>query len=200
MLDDGLSTASTPYRVAIVTLDAHAAGPAARAEARLAEVAPGLRLSVHAAAEWAEDPEALEAAKAAIAGADIVIANMLFLDEHIRAIRPALEARRERCDAMVCCIAASEIVSLTKLGRLDMSAPATGVTKLLKRLRGGRRGSGSGSGSGSGTAPSAASGQKQMRMLRRLPRILRFIPGAAQDLRAFFLTMQYWLGGSDDNV
>jgi magnesium chelatase subunit H len=25
-------------------------------------------------------------------------------------------------------------------------------------------------------------------------------PGKAQDLRAWFLTMQYWLGGSDDNV
>ena len=39
-----------------------------------------------------------------------------------------------------------------------------------------------------------------MTMLRRLPRILRFLPGKAQDLRAWFLTMQYWLGGSDDNV
>jgi magnesium chelatase subunit H len=37
-------------------------------------------------------------------------------------------------------------------------------------------------------------------MLRRLPKILRFIPGAAQDLRAYFLTLQYWLAGSDDNV
>jgi magnesium chelatase subunit H len=36
--------------------------------------------------------------------------------------------------------------------------------------------------------------------LRRLPKILKFIPGKAQDLRAWFLTMQYWLGGSDDNV
>jgi magnesium chelatase subunit H len=39
-----------------------------------------------------------------------------------------------------------------------------------------------------------------MKMLRRLPKILRFMPGKAQDLRAYFLTMQYWLGGSDDNV
>ncbi len=37
-------------------------------------------------------------------------------------------------------------------------------------------------------------------MLRRLPRILKFIPGKAQDLRAYFLCMQYWLAGSDDNV
>jgi magnesium chelatase subunit H len=37
-------------------------------------------------------------------------------------------------------------------------------------------------------------------MLRRLPRILRFIPGKAQDLRAWFMVMQYWLGSSDDNI
>ena len=34
-----------------------------------------------------------------------------------------------------------------------------------------------------------------MRMLRRLPKILRFIPGTAQDVRAYFLTLQYWLAG-----
>ena len=39
-----------------------------------------------------------------------------------------------------------------------------------------------------------------MKMLRRLPKILRFIPGTAQDVRAYFLTLQYWLAGSSDNV
>ncbi|MEM1048309.1 MAG: magnesium chelatase subunit H [Pseudomonadota bacterium] len=176
-----------PYRVAIVTLDAHAAGPAARAEARLTASLPGLELSVHAAAEWGENPAALDTARAAIAKADIVVANMLFLEEHIRAVLPDLQARRETCDAMVGCIAAPEIVTLTSLGGLDMSKPASGALALLKRLRGSKK-------------PSGASGEKQMRLLRRLPRILRFIPGKAQDLRAYFLTMQYWLGGSTDNI
>ena len=39
-----------------------------------------------------------------------------------------------------------------------------------------------------------------MKMLRRLPRLLRFMPGTAQDVRAYFLTLQYWLAGSDDNI
>ncbi|MBE7212753.1 MAG: cobaltochelatase subunit CobN, partial [Gluconacetobacter diazotrophicus] len=42
--------------------------------------------------------------------------------------------------------------------------------------------------------------EKQMRMLRRLPKLLRFIPGAAQDARAYFLSMQYWLAGSEENI
>jgi magnesium chelatase subunit H len=62
------------------------------------------------------------------------------------------------------------------------------VAAFLKKLRGDRR------------KPSPASGEKQMALLRRLPKILRFIPGKAQDLRAWFLSMQYWLGGSDDNI
>jgi len=185
--ETGHIAAERPYRVAIVTLDAHAAGPVARAEARLAATIPALRISVHAAAEWAENAAALEAARAAIAEADIIFVNLLFLEEHVRAILPDLAARRDGCDAIVGCIAAREIVSLTRIGGLDMSRPASGAMALMKRLRGSRK-------------PSGNSGEKQMRMLRRLPRILRFIPGKAQDLRAYFLCMQYWLGGSDDNV
>ena len=69
-----------------------------------------------------------------------------------------------------------------------MSGPASGPLALLKRLRGDR-------GKGSST-----SGEQQMRMLRRIPKILRFIPGPAQDVRAYFLTMQYLFAGSEDNM
>ena len=171
------------YRVVIVTMDSHTAGPAARVQERLAQDFPGLTVSVHAAAEWAENPETLLATRAAVAAGDLIIANMLFLDEHVRAILPDLQARRDGCDAMVGCMAVGEVVALTRLGGLDMAKPATGAMALLKRLRGSR-------------TPAAASGKSQMAMLRRLPRILRFVPGKAQDMRAWFLTMQYWLGGS----
>jgi magnesium chelatase subunit H len=60
---------------------------------------------------------------------------------------------------------------------------------LLKRLRGSSKKPGE-----------QSSGAKQMAMLKRLPKILRFIPGTAQDVRAYFLTLQYWLSGSDENV
>ncbi|MEM0948306.1 MAG: magnesium chelatase subunit H [Pseudomonadota bacterium] len=176
-----------PYRVVIVTLDAHAAGPAARVSERLASVFPGLSVSVHAAAEWAENPAALDLARDAVARADIVVANLLFIEEHIRAILPDLESRRDDCDAMIGVIADPAVVKLTRMGDLDLARPASGISALLKKLRGSAK-------------PSATSGEKQMRLLRRLPKILRYIPGKAQDLRAWFLTMQYWLGGSDDNV
>jgi magnesium chelatase subunit H len=174
-------------RVVIVTMDSHLTGAAMAARAELRRELPGLDLAVHAADEWGADPAALSACIADIGYADIVIATMLFLDDHIRAVLPALEARRDACDAMLCMMSAGEVMRLTRLGRFSMNGEARGPLALLKRLRGKSTGNGS-------------SGQGQIAMLRRLPQILRFIPGTAQDVRAYFLALQYWLGGSQENI
>ncbi|MCM2562058.1 magnesium chelatase subunit H [Lutimaribacter sp. EGI FJ00015] len=187
MRGDDVTAGIRPYNIVIITLDAHAAGPVARAGVNLVQDFPGLSVSVHAAAEWAETPDALAETKARIAEADMIVANLLFLEEHIRPIIDDLHAVRDRLDGMIGVIADAEIIKLTKLGRLDMSQPASGMMKLMKKLRGGSK-------------PNSDSGEKRMKQLRRLPRILRMIPGKAQDLRSWFLVMQYWLGGSDDNI
>ncbi|MCY4305355.1 MAG: magnesium chelatase subunit H [Aestuariivita sp.] len=188
MRDDGTINGQLPhYRVTIITLDSHVAGPARRAMDKLELDYPGLSVTIHAAAEWSENPATFEVAKKAVEQGDIIIANLLFLEEHVAPILPVFKARRDACDAMVGIIADSSIVKLTKMGGLDMMAPSSGLTKLMKKLRG-------------STKPSSNSAEKKMALLRRLPRILRLIPGKAQDLRAWFLTMQYWLAGSDDNV
>lgn len=178
---------AAPIRVVVVTMDSHLTGAAMGARAALRRELPGLELAVHAADEWGADPAALAACIADIGRADIVIATMLFLDDHIRAVLPALAARRDACDAMLCMMSAGEVMRLTRIGRFTMSGEARGPLALLKRLRGKSAGSGS-------------SGQGQMKMLRRLPQMLRFIPGTAQDVRAYFLALQYWLGGSQENI
>ncbi len=188
MRDDAAINGRLPgYRFVILTLDSHAAGPANRAIETLSQDYPGLHLSVHAAAEWGENPDAFEAAREAVQTGDIIVSNLLFLEEHVARILPHLEARRDACDAMIGVIADASIVKLTKMGGLDMMSPQSGAMKLMKRLRGTSK-------------PSSSDGQKKMAMLRRLPKILKFIPGKSQDLRTWFVTMQYWLGGSDDNV
>ncbi|MGR3514596.1 MAG: magnesium chelatase subunit H [Paracoccaceae bacterium] len=183
----GITGRAPGYRVVILTLDSHTAGPVLRAKDRLQRDFPGLTVTVHAAAEWGECPDKLEEAHESILSADIVVTGLLFLEEHIRPILPSLMARRDRCDAMVGIISDAAIVQTTKMGALDMAAPTSGTMGFLKRLRGSSK-------------PSTESGAKKMRLLRRLPKILRFIPGKAQDLRAWFLTMQYWLASSDENV
>ena len=180
------AAAPVPIRVVVVTLDHHLGTMASRAAARLRRDYPGLVFALHAAARWEDDPAALERAKADVLAADVVIAAMLFMDDHIRAILPALQARREACDAMVCVMSGAEVTRLTRIGRLSMDKPASGPLAMLKRLR--------------GRGGAASAGAEQMKMLRRLPKILRFIPGAAQDLRVYFLTLQYWLAGSEENV
>lgn len=175
--------------VVIITMDRHIAGAVERARAQLEPEIPGLELRLHAASEWAESPKALERCRTDIARGHIVLANMLFIEDQVRAVLPALQARREECDAMVGFIAAGEVIKLTRLGGFSMDGEAKGPLALLKRLRGSKKSSGG-----------AQAGEKQMAMLRRLPKILRFIPGTAQDVRAYFLTLQYWLAGSDDNI
>ena len=182
-------THATPLRLVIVSMDTHLASATARARTVLAREMPGLTLSLHAASEFAGHAEALARCKADIAAADIVVAGMLFLEDHFLPILDDLRARREHCDAMICLMSASEVVKLTRLGHFDMGKPASGPMALLKKLRG-----------GAGKDKAATGGAAQMKMLRRIPQMLRFIPGTAQDVRAYFLTLQYWLGGSDENM
>lgn len=181
------AASAVPIRIVIVTLDRHLSSAVDRAAATLRPELPGLTLSLHAAAEWGENPSSLTEARADIERADIVVANMLFMDDHIQMIAPTLRARRETCDAMLCAMSAGEVVKLTRLGGWRMDAPETGMMALLKRLRGAKK-------------PGGNAGAQQLAMLKRLPQILRFIPGKAQDVRAYFLGLQYWLSGSEANV
>ncbi|MBA4173362.1 MAG: magnesium chelatase subunit H [Hyphomicrobium sp.] len=177
-----------PVRVVIVTMDTHLASAAERARKELLKDIPGLVLTLHAATEWSDNPRALARCRHDIAEGDIIIASMLFLEDHFQAILPDLQARRSTCDALVSLMSAAPVTKLTKLGQFDMQGPESPAMALLKRLR------------GNGKERNASAGAQQMKMLKRLPQILKFIPGTAQDVRAYFLAMQYWLAGSDDNV
>jgi magnesium chelatase subunit H len=176
-------------RLAIVTMDGHLAGAVANAEARLRRDWPNVSIELHSADQFAGDKTALAECHKAIAQADIVVAAMLFLEEHTKLVAKELEARRGRCDAMFCALSAGEIVKQTRLGRLDMANEPGGVLGLLKRLKPKREGK-----------AKISAGKQQMALLRNLPKILKFIPGTAQDLRAYFLAMQYWLSGSAENI
>jgi magnesium chelatase subunit H len=186
-----------PVRIVLVTMDSHLASAAMRAERELARQLPGLQMAVHAASAWSDDPAALARCCEDIARGDIVIATMLFMEDHFLPVLPALRARRASCDAMVCAMSAAEVVKLTRMGRFDMEAEPSGLSGLLKKLRGKMSAR---SGSEDTPANRAAAGQQQMKMLRMLPQILRFVPGTAQDVRAYFLVLQYWLAGSQDNM
>jgi magnesium chelatase subunit H len=177
----------TGVRIVIVTMDSHLTSSTLRARDRLARETPGLSLEIHAADEWGTNPSALQRCLDAVGQGDIIVVTMLFLEDHFQPLLEALRRRREQCDALVCAMSAAEIVRLTKMGRFSMDGSQSGPMALLKRLRGGK-------------TKTATAGAEQMKMLRRIPRMLRFIPGTAQDVRAYFLTLQYWLAGSEENI
>ena len=184
------SSSAGSSKVVILTMDTHLNSAAMKARESLQRLIPQLAFSIHSASEYATDEHKLARVKNDIAHADIVLVSMLFLEDHFQPILADLQARRDQCKAMVCIMSAAEVVKLTHMGRLDMGKPSTGPMAFLKKLRGSKPQAGQ----------DASAGAKQMKMLRRLPQILRFVPGTAQDLRIYFLSLQYWLGGSQENI
>ncbi|MCX7349721.1 MAG: cobaltochelatase subunit CobN, partial [Alphaproteobacteria bacterium] len=83
------------------------------------------------------------------------------------------------------------VIKLSRMGRFAMGGSQGTIVNLLKKLRGAKTNK---------DTEKATAGEKQLAMLKRLPKILRFIPGSAQDVRAYFLAMQYWLAGSEENI
>ena len=180
-----------PIRVAITTLDAHLADAFERAGAALLRDIPGLTITMHVAADFGSDPLAAERARQDIAQANIVVCTQLFQEEYANEVYQAVLARRDAADAVLCALCTPELVQCTKLGKFDMSggesrSPLSPIN-LLKKLRGSR---------GDGKS----SGERQMSALRTLPSILKFIPGTAQDVRAYLLLIQYWLAGTAENI
>jgi magnesium chelatase subunit H len=185
------AAAAAPVRFAVVTLDSHLAGAFDAARARLARELPGLELSLHVQAEWEADPAAAERARVAIGEAHFIACAQLFTEEQAAPVLDAVRARRDAADAVCCAMCAPELTRLTRLGRFDMARGAEAgpwsPLGLLQKLRGSR-------------TEGRSSGERQMAMLRRLPALLKFVPGPAQDVRAYFLTLQYWLGGTAENL
>jgi magnesium chelatase subunit H len=179
-------------QVTLLTMDHHLASAAARVQRTLAKELPGLKLTVHTAAQWRADADALQKCRNDIMQADLVIVSMLFMEDHFLPVLTDLQQKREHCDAMVCIMSAPEVMQLTRMGKYLAGQQTGGLMGLLKKLRP------QSTEHKAKTGPSA--GARQMTMLRRLPKLLRLIPGTAQDLRVFFLVMRFWLAGSEENL
>ncbi|HYW32114.1 MAG TPA: magnesium chelatase subunit H [Gemmatimonas sp.] len=178
-------------RFVIVTLDSHLADAFERAKASLTRDLPGLDIVMHVAADWGTNPAAAERARTDLARANIIACTQLFQEEYAKEILETLQARRDAADAVLCALCTPELMKCTRLGKFDMAGgekrSVFSPISLLKKLRGSRN-------------DGKSSGERQMKALRTLPAILKFIPGTAQDVRAYLLLLQYWLAGSDANI
>ena len=182
-----------PLKFVIVTLDSHLAGAIDDATAMLAPQLPTLDLKIHVAADWPENPALLEACKRDLREANIIAVTQCFQDEQVRALRDVLLEVRETCDSILVAVSAPELVRMTRLGKFDMGGAEAKEPKpwsplgILKKLRGSK---------GDGRS----SGERQMTALKTLPAVLKFVPGPAQDVRVYLLSIQYWLAGTSENI
>ena len=184
-------------KLVVVTLNSHSVAACRSARERVLESGraegESVEVALHVAADWEGSPEAARACQEDLRDADIVVVGQIFMPQHSSVILPVLEERHDEYRAVICLLSEGPVVRLTRMGGFSMGGDGANRSKwspisLLKKLKGEKKGGG------------RASGQRQMRVLKQIPRLLRFIPGTAQDVRAYFLILQYWLSGSEENM
>ncbi|MEJ2540840.1 MAG: magnesium chelatase subunit H, partial [Gemmatimonadota bacterium] len=171
----------------VVTLDNHLVGALHRANQRLRRQGIHLDLRVHVAADW-QAPGEPERMARDLAESPLVLVTQLFLQEHVDAVAPLLDTHGDGHAARVCLMCHGDLTNRTRMGRFEPGAASKwSPAGLMRRLRGRSREGGD-------------SGERQLRSLKRAGRMLRFIPGSAQDVRVYLMALQAWLSGSDDNL
>jgi len=181
----GSRRSGVPFTV--VTLDNHLVGALHRADARLRREGIDLDLRVHVTADW-DAPGERERLEADLSESPLVLVTQLFLQDHVDAVAPLLDAHADAHAARICLMCHGDLTNRTHMGRFEPGAAGRwSPGGLMRRLRGKAREGGD-------------SGERQLRSLKRAGKFLRFIPGSAQDVRVYLMALQAWLSGSDDNL
>ncbi|XWS66347.1 hypothetical protein CRYUN_Cryun05aG0191500 [Craigia yunnanensis] len=119
--------------------------------------------------------------------ANIFIGSLIFVEELALKVKAAVEKQRDRLDAVLVFPSMPEVMRLNKLGSFSMSQLGQSKSpffQLFKRKK-----------QGAGFADS------MLKLVRTLPKVLKYLPSdKAQDARLYILSLQFWLGGSPDNL
>ncbi|KAA8517103.1 hypothetical protein F0562_017396 [Nyssa sinensis] len=119
--------------------------------------------------------------------ANIFIGSLIFVEELALKIKTAVEKERDRLDAVLVFPSMPEVMRLNKLGSFSMSQLGQSKSpffQLFKRKK-----------------QSAGFAESMLKLVRTLPKVLKYLPSdKAQDARLYILSLQFWLGGSPDNL
>lgn len=139
--------------------------------------------------EELRDPDNYESFKKDLSDANIFIGSLIFIEELAVKIREAVEVERDRLDAVLIFPSMPEVMRLNKLGTFSMSQLGQSKSAIAQFMRKKRKESGSGFEEG------------MLKLIRTLPKVLKYLPSdKAQDARNFMMSLQFWLGGSPENL
>ncbi|KAG1371080.1 magnesium-chelatase subunit ChlH, chloroplastic [Cocos nucifera] len=119
--------------------------------------------------------------------ANIFIGSLIFVEELAQKVKAAVEKERDRMDAVLVFPSMPEVMRLNKLGSFSMSQLGQSKSpffQLFKRKK-----------------QSAGFAESMLKLVRTLPKVLKYLPSdKAQDARLYILSLQFWLGGSPENL
>jgi len=139
--------------------------------------------------EELRNPDNYEEFKKDVASANIFIASLIFIEELAEKVVAVVEPERERMDAVLCFPSMPAVMRLNKLGSFSMSQLGQSKSVIADFMKKKKAEGGSGFEDG------------LLKLLRTLPKVLKYLPNdKAQDARNFIQSLQYWLGGSPENL
>ena len=139
--------------------------------------------------EELRNSENYEELKRDIAGANIFIASLIFIEDLAQKVVAAVEPHRDNLDVSVVFPSMPEVMRLNKMGSFSLAQLGQSKSVIANFMKKRKEKSGAGFQDG------------MLKLLRTLPQVLKFLPmEKAQDARNFMLSFQYWLGGSAENL
>jgi len=149
--------------------------------------------------EEIRNPNTIEELKNDLEDANVFVCSLIFVQELADKLVEVVSPKREQLDACLCFPSMPDVMKLNKLGSFDLTAitggPLGDFAKQIKDMRNKPLQSGK---------PKASGGAFQdslLKLVRTLPKVLKFLPGdQARDARCFILSLQHWLGGTPENL
>ncbi|KAG6546150.1 hypothetical protein Mapa_012184 [Marchantia paleacea] len=139
--------------------------------------------------EELRDAENYETFRKDLEDANIFIGSLIFVEELATKVKAALEPQRDRMDAILVFPSMPEVMRLNKLGTFSMSQLGQSKSAIAQFMRRKRKESGGNFEEG------------MLKLIRTLPKVLKYLPSdKAQDARNFIMSLQFWLGGSPENL
>jgi len=138
--------------------------------------------------EELRDPDNFETFKKDVGAANVFIGSLIFVEDLAEKLRVVVEAERPRLDACLIFPSMPAVMRLNKLGSFSMSQlgqSKSAIGSFMKKQK----------------ENNDNFEEGLLKLIRTLPKVLKYLPAEkAQDARRFMMSLQYWLGGSSDNL